>query len=750
MMMENWSAKRKFDLGGPPAPAAPGGRPRRSPPVFSQSLTALCTVAAGVLILCLASNLPAQSRTGSRPAATVPVQLLADIARVENQRGKHGTPIATLLPHAQHSHPAVRLAVVRALGRQQDTAFVPAIRAMLNDAVPSVREAAVDALGQAAQALRGAPPPQRAAAASFLTGLSETIVSRAGEYSAATGMSSRTLGRLPWPDSVSARAAEQKILALAARRDLWGTGGVGAHGVLHGLYSLARARRTLGAPAPAAIALMERLGRAQQARTLPEVRRLALLGLSASGGVSAAYLREASTDTDEQVRRLAVLAPMATPDADLRRGLLSRGLRDASPIVRHEAVRQWRSLVPAEGCAELINAVADGDAHVAIAAIDGIAAQCAQHDGAVDLLAQTIQQYAAAAPNSTANPRWQLHAHALLGLTRVAPDRARPEIRRSAQNTAIWGVRLYAVQSAAIARDTITLYNLLSDASPNVQASAIDGLAGVVGHAADSLYITALGSPHYQVVMAAARALRGTPRHPPASEALIRALSRVTAERRENTRDARLAILERLTEVAQSVQADVLRPYVTDFDSTVAVTTASLVGRLIGAPVSATPRLLVPQDEAIAPLLSGEWSARITMRGDRGNEVFTVRLFPAEAPYTVARFVRLARAGYYNGLTFHRVEPGFVIQGGSPSAVEYVGDGPFMRDEVGPRSHTRGTLGISTRGRDTGDAQIFVNLTDNYRLDHDYTVFAEIVAGQAIAERVREADTIHRVEIVRR
>src|SRR5438067_1354390 len=83
------------------------------------------------------------------------------------------------------------------------------------------------------------------------------------------------------------------------------------------------------------------------------------------------------------------------------------------------------------------------------------------------------------------------------------------------------------------------------------------------------------------------------------------------------------------------------------------------------------------------------------------------------------------RSWYYDGLTFHRVLPNFVIQGGSPGANEYVGDGPFMRDEVG-RSNTRGTVGISTRGRDTGDAQIFINLVDNQRLDHEYTVIAEV------------------------
>jgi cyclophilin family peptidyl-prolyl cis-trans isomerase len=71
-----------------------------------------------------------------------------------------------------------------------------------------------------------------------------------------------------------------------------------------------------------------------------------------------------------------------------------------------------------------------------------------------------------------------------------------------------------------------------------------------------------------------------------------------------------------------------------------------------------------------------------------------------------------------------------------------------MRDEVGLRSHERGTVGISTRGRDTGDAQIFVNLIDNWRLDHDYTVLGDVVRGMNVVDAVLEGDVIARVEIV--
>jgi cyclophilin family peptidyl-prolyl cis-trans isomerase len=124
-----------------------------------------------------------------------------------------------------------------------------------------------------------------------------------------------------------------------------------------------------------------------------------------------------------------------------------------------------------------------------------------------------------------------------------------------------------------------------------------------------------------------------------------------------------------------------------------------------------------------------------------------VELLAEDAPATVMRIARLVRQRYYDGLTFHRVAPNFVIQGGSPGANEYSGIPSFMRDELTAATHARGTLGVSTRGRDTGDGQIFVNLRDNPRLDYEYTVWGRIVRGIGIADAVQEGDRIRRVEI---
>ena len=99
------------------------------------------------------------------------------------------------------------------------------------------------------------------------------------------------------------------------------------------------------------------------------------------------------------------------------------------------------------------------------------------------------------------------------------------------------------------------------------------------------------------------------------------------------------------------------------------------------------------------------------------------------APITVRHFLELAlHDHYYDGLTFHRVVPNFVIQGGSPGANEYSGPGR-LHARRGRRAEQPGVRRLSTRGRNTGDAQFFVNLVDNTRLDYDYTVFAKVFAS---------------------
>ena len=298
----------------------------------------------------------------------------------------------------------------------------------------------------------------------------------------------------------------------------------------------------------------------------------------------------------------------------------------------------------------------------------------------------------------------------------------------------------YAARAASLAGLIPRLEQLAGDGSDNVRYEALLGLRQARGHDADAVFIEALGRRDYQLVLAAAQALEGSP-SAAAPPALLRAFLRLSEERRETSRDPRLALLMRLRELGSAGQAQALQPCLTDFDPLIAAECSATLQKWTG--VRRTPKPSPLRRQPIVEPLPAR--ARITIRG---GKAFELTLLTEEAPGSVSRFARLARAGYYDGLTFHRVLTNFIIQGGSPGANEFSGDGPFMRDEISARSHARGTVGVSTRGRDTGDAQIFVNLLDNPRLDRDYTVFAAVTSGMDVVDAVLEGDVIDRVEIL--
>jgi cyclophilin family peptidyl-prolyl cis-trans isomerase len=128
---------------------------------------------------------------------------------------------------------------------------------------------------------------------------------------------------------------------------------------------------------------------------------------------------------------------------------------------------------------------------------------------------------------------------------------------------------------------------------------------------------------------------------------------------------------------------------------------------------------------------------------------FRMRMDPGSAPIAVEQFLKLATQDrYYNGLTIHRVVPNFVIQGGSPGANEYAGNKEYWRDEIAA-SNIRGTVGLSIRGRNTADAQFYVNLVDNPRLDGGYTVFAHVFPDDMDAvDRIQEGDVMRSIDSV--
>lgn len=131
--------------------------------------------------------------------------------------------------------------------------------------------------------------------------------------------------------------------------------------------------------------------------------------------------------------------------------------------------------------------------------------------------------------------------------------------------------------------------------------------------------------------------------------------------------------------------------------------------------------------------------------------VITVQLDPRAAPVTVNNFVFLAREGFYDGLTFHRVEPGFVIQGGDPRGDGTGGPGYTIPDEKSPLKHEEGAIAMAKSALpNSAGSQFYITLAPQPALDGNYTVFGKVIEGMNVVKQIQRGDRITRVTIEER
>jgi cyclophilin family peptidyl-prolyl cis-trans isomerase/HEAT repeat protein len=647
---------------------------------------------------------------GAQPGGTVPASRLA-ILVAEQRRAPSMRDVTTLRTGVRSRDPLTARLAVRAIGRLERPSLIADLLPALASPLPEHRAEAATAIGQAAQGWRNAADGGGPLAASVESVLSTLIDSLALEDDATVRAAlCASIGRLPYGEAPQVARAEAALVGHAARNQTVAD----RLGVAKSLDALIRTQglRSLSADT---IETLRRLAGvspdsppAAETDLLREsrIRRLAVEALIASRSLGQDGIVRAARDPDAQVRRLAVQAAGGEAGA----AVITAALQDSTTMVRVEALRSLGMIADQTACALLTSAAIDPAPAIALAALDALQS-CGGHSDAVALLERTARDYVEAGPPR----RWHRSVHALRAFAVTAPDRT-PGLLPGFVNSSTWQRRMYAARAAARVKDRATLEKLAADPHDNVAAAAIAGLAAVAGHDADSVYLAALSRAGSAAVRAAALALREAPGRSDAVAALTAALGRLANERHSS--DAHAAITAALTSLGAAPAAQKAAP---------ATATAE-------TPLNADDlrRLAAPR-------------ARISVR-DVG--AFELALFTSEAPATVLQFVQLAESGRYDGLTFHRVEPNQLAQGGSPGESEEVGLADRLRDEVGMWPHVRGTLGIATRGRDTGNGQFFINLTDNPEFDHELTVFGQLLHGIEVVDRILEGDVIDGIEIL--
>jgi cyclophilin family peptidyl-prolyl cis-trans isomerase len=162
------------------------------------------------------------------------------------------------------------------------------------------------------------------------------------------------------------------------------------------------------------------------------------------------------------------------------------------------------------------------------------------------------------------------------------------------------------------------------------------------------------------------------------------------------------------------------------------------------APTNATATPSAQPDLSVDAV--GLSKAVVTIETEKGTIKF--RFYTKDAPNTVARIVQLIQSGFYNGLTFHRVVPGFVIQGGDPNGNGTGGSGQHLKAEFNSRKHVEGTVAMArAQDPDSADSQFYIALAALPSLDEHYTVFGQVSEGMDVVKKIAVGDKMTKVTI---
>jgi cyclophilin family peptidyl-prolyl cis-trans isomerase len=213
---------------------------------------------------------------------------------------------------------------------------------------------------------------------------------------------------------------------------------------------------------------------------------------------------------------------------------------------------------------------------------------------------------------------------------------------------------------------------------------------------------------------------------------------------------ARGAILGALAKYGRAAAEPTLVAALADKDWAVRVRAASLLKSLdpardTAAAIRPAPTTVDADTIRGGRIVSPPYSTHVFIDTDKGT--FQLELAVLDAPLAIHGFVTLARRGFFDGLSIHRVVPGFVVQDGDPRGDGEGGPGYTLRDEINERPYLRGTVGMALDWADTGGSQYFITFGPQPHLDGRYTVLGHVVSGMEVVEQLRQWDVVRRVRV---
>ena len=315
-----------------------------------------------------------------------------------------------------------------------------------------------------------------------------------------------------------------------------------------------------------------------------------------------------------------------------------------------------------------------------------------------------------------------------------------------------WFVRAGLAAALAIAGDEASqarLLAMLKDDDVRVLPYVLEALRQARGPDSVDTLRRHLDHPDFAVRMAAADQLAAL-KVTGLSEALAASLARAKGD---VEMDGRLSLVTLLAIQKDARAAALLREIASGDSARPVRERAARELRALGeTPPAPGPepvtRPALDYLEALAPYEAAAGSVytpRVFLQMKQGR--VEIHLNVVEAPLMSATFLDLARRGYFDGLTFHRVVPGFVVQGGDPRGDGNGGPGFALRDEIGQRPYGRGVVGMALSGKDTGGSQLFITLAPAPHLDGRYTVFGWVASGMDVVDKIQVGDRMTSIDI---
>lgn len=303
-------------------------------------------------------------------------------------------------------------------------------------------------------------------------------------------------------------------------------------------------------------------------------------------------------------------------------------------------------------------------------------------------------------------------------------------------------VQVAAVEALGISGDDKVINDLIDIAQhnpdPRMRCAAIRGLANFDDDEVVAALVEKLNDGDWVVVTETVTALGKIGK----KESVPPMIDRFSMRNDRVDRDVRLEVMRVMTEMraeeAQQIALDALE------DSDPRLRSAAveyLQAMEMNVPELKGDRYYYERDfdpSRRAELSLPLGTKRAIIRTEHGD--IEIELFGDEATQTVASFVRLTESGFYNGLTFHRTVPNFVVQGGCPRADGWGDAGYNIRSEFNAYQYERGMVGIAHAGKDTGGSQFFITLSPQPHLDGRYTIFGKVTKGMEVVDQIAQGD----------